>query len=48
MKLTQKLAYSQLKTNRKRTIWTLLGIALSTAMITAVYGFAMSGYEAVM
>ena len=48
MKLTQKLAYSQLKANRRRTIWTLLGIALSTAMITAVYGFAMSGYEAVM
>ena len=47
-KLTQRLAYSQLKTNRKRTIWTLLGIALSTAMITAVYGFGASGYDAVI
>jgi len=47
MKLTQQLALSQLKTNRKRTIWTLLGILLSTAMITAVYGFAASGMEAV-
>ncbi|MDR0325553.1 MAG: ABC transporter permease [Oscillospiraceae bacterium] len=43
MKLTAKLAYSQLKTNKSRTVWTLLGIALSTAMITAVFGFAASG-----
>jgi len=48
MKLTRKLAYSQLKINRRRTIWTLLGIAISTAMITAVYGFAMSGRAAFM
>jgi len=43
----RKLAFSQLKVNRKRTIWTLLGIILSTAMITAVYGFAASGYGAI-
>ena len=43
MKLTQRLAKSQLKTNRSRTLWTLIGIALSTAMITAVFGFAASG-----
>ena len=43
MKLTAKLAYSQLITNKGRTIWTLLGIVLSTAMITAVFGFAASG-----
>ena len=48
MKLTKKLASSQLRINRKRTIWTLLGIALSTAMITAVYGFAVSGYFAII
>ena len=43
MKLTRKLAHSQIKTNRSRTFWTLAGIALSTAMITAVFGFAASG-----
>jgi putative ABC transport system permease protein len=43
MKLTRKLAYSQIKKNRGRSFWTLLGIALSTAMITAVFGFAASG-----
>ncbi|MCL2577466.1 MAG: ABC transporter permease [Defluviitaleaceae bacterium] len=47
MKLTAKLAYSQLKTNKRRTIWTLLGIILSTAMITAVIGFAASSELAV-
>ncbi|MCL2004475.1 MAG: ABC transporter permease [Oscillospiraceae bacterium] len=43
MKLTQKLAYSQLKKNRRRTLWTLTGVILSAAMITAVYGVAASG-----
>lgn len=43
MKITAKLAYSQLKTNRSRTIWTLTGIALSTALITAVCSFVASG-----
>lgn len=43
MKLTAKLAYSQLTTNKGRTAWTLVGIMLSTAMITAVFGFAASG-----
>jgi len=47
MKLTAKLAYSQLATNKRRTVWTLLGIVLSTAMITAVFGFAVSGMEAI-
>ncbi|MCL2199915.1 MAG: ABC transporter permease [Defluviitaleaceae bacterium] len=42
MKLTAKLAYSQLIANRKRSIWTLLGIMLATAMFTAVFGFAAS------
>ena len=45
--IIRKLAFSQLKINRKRTIWTLLGIILSTSMITAVYGFAVSGYAAI-
>jgi len=44
MNLTAKLAYSQLNINRRRTVWTLLGIALSATMITAVYGFLASGY----
>lgn len=43
MKITAKLAYSQLKTNRSRTTWTLIGIALSTALITAVCSFVASG-----
>jgi len=47
MKLTAQLAISQLKTNRKRAVWTLLGIVLSTSMITAVFGFAASGMAAV-
>ena len=42
MKLTAKLAKSQLSTNKKRAVWTLLGIILSTSMITAVFGFAAS------
>jgi putative ABC transport system permease protein len=46
MKLTAKLAYSQLNRNRKRTVFTLLGIMLSVSMITAVYGFAFSGFAA--
>ncbi|MDR1536546.1 MAG: ABC transporter permease [Clostridiales bacterium] len=40
MNLTAKLAYSQIRTNRGRTFWTLAGIVLSTAMVTAVMGFA--------
>jgi putative ABC transport system permease protein len=43
MKTTAKLAYSQIKINRLRTVWTLAGIALSTAFITAVCCFAASG-----
>jgi len=38
MKLTARLALSQLKVNRRRTIWTLLGITLSTAMLMTIYG----------
>ncbi len=44
MKLTAKLAYSQLMVNRRRTAWTLLGNVLSAAMINAVYGFLASGH----
>ena len=42
MKLTLSLAYSQLRINRSRTFWTIAGIVLSTAMITAVSGFVTS------
>ena len=45
MKLTAKLAYSQLKVNKRRTLWTLLGIILTTAMITAVYGLVASSSD---
>ena len=48
MKLTAKLAYSQIKTNRARILWTLAGISLATAMIAAVYGFAASGHVIMM
>jgi putative ABC transport system permease protein len=43
MKITARLAYSQIKINRSRTMWTLIGIVLSTALITAVCCFAASG-----
>lgn len=43
MKLTAKLAYNQIKINRSRTMWTLIGVVLSTALITAVCSFAASG-----
>ena len=43
MRITAKLAYSQIKVKRSRTIWTLVGIILSTALITAVCSFAASG-----
>jgi putative ABC transport system permease protein len=42
MKLTSKLALSQIKTNRNRSVMTLLGIGLSSAMLTAVCGFVAS------
>jgi putative ABC transport system permease protein len=43
VKITARLAYNQLKTNRTRTIWTLIGIVLSTALITAIFSFGASG-----
>ncbi|MDR0857690.1 MAG: FtsX-like permease family protein, partial [Oscillospiraceae bacterium] len=46
MKLTSKLAYSQIKSSSKRTVWTLAGIALSTAMISAICGLIASANKA--
>lgn len=43
MRITAKLAYSQLKINRSRTLWSLVAIALSTALMTAVCSFVASG-----
>ena len=43
MKLTTKLALSQLKVNRRRTIWTIMGIVLTTAMLTVIYGLGFGG-----
>jgi len=46
MKLTARLALSQLKVNRRRTTWTLVGIILATAIITGVYSLGFgSGLE---
>ena len=38
MRLTAKLAVLQLKGNRRRTIWTFIGIVLSTALLYVIYG----------
>ena len=38
MKLTARLALSQLKINKRRTIWTFIGVMLSSAMLTTIYG----------
>ncbi|MDD4850201.1 MAG: ABC transporter permease [Gemmiger sp.] len=43
MKITAKLAYSQLKINRLRTAGALAAIALSTALMTVVCSFVASG-----
>jgi len=48
MKITAKLAYSQLVVNHKRTIWTLIGIAISTALITVVCSLVASGSDSVV
>jgi putative ABC transport system permease protein len=45
MKITSRLALSQLKRNKKRTAGSCLAIALSTALITAVMCFATSGID---
>lgn len=43
MRITAKLACSQLKINRLRTLGSLAAIALSTALMTAVCSFVASG-----
>ena len=46
MKLTARLALSQLKVNKRRTIWTIIGIILSAAIITTVFSLGFgSGLE---
>ena len=46
MKLTARLALSQLKVNKRRTIWTFVGIMLASAMLTTIYGLGFgSGIE---
>lgn len=45
MKITSQLALSQIKLNKKRTIASILAIALSTALVTAVMCFATSGNQ---
>ncbi|MDR2655505.1 MAG: ABC transporter permease [Oscillospiraceae bacterium] len=47
MKLTAKLALAQIKISRNRSVMTLLGIALSSAMLTAVCGFVASAKEVI-
>ncbi|MDR0917385.1 MAG: ABC transporter permease [Oscillospiraceae bacterium] len=46
MNVMSKLALEQLKSNRRRTILTGIGIVLSVAMLTAVSGFVMSAIDA--
>lgn len=43
MKITAELALSQIKIKRTRTLWTIIGICLSTALVTAVCSFVASG-----
>ena len=43
MSLTAKLAYDQLKVNKKRTLWTLASIVLAIAILVALLGFGTSG-----
>ena len=43
MKLNAHLALSQLKKNPTRSMWTIIGIVLSAASVTAIYSFAVSG-----
>ncbi len=43
MKITAKLAYSQLKVNRSRTMWSIVAVALSTALMMAICSFMASG-----
>ncbi|MDR1669310.1 MAG: ABC transporter permease [Oscillospiraceae bacterium] len=43
MKLTAKLALAQIEKSKSRTLWTMLGILLCVAMVTAICGFAASG-----
>jgi putative ABC transport system permease protein len=47
LNLTTRLALTQLKIKRARTVMTLLGISLSTATITAVYGYGESARTAI-
>jgi putative ABC transport system permease protein len=45
MKLTARLALSQIKTQKNRSISTILGIAFSSAMLTAVVGLGQSSLK---
>jgi putative ABC transport system permease protein len=47
MKLTAKLAYSQLINNKTTTLWTLFGVVLSISMLMAIGGVAYSIYRMV-
>ena len=47
MNLPAHLAMSQMKINRRRSMWTLVGIVLSVAIITAIGGFMTSAYVTV-
>lgn len=46
MRLMAKLAWRHIKANRRRTVFTLTGIILSVAMLTAVNGFVVSSKDA--
>ncbi|MDR0424932.1 MAG: ABC transporter permease [Clostridiales Family XIII bacterium] len=46
MKLTARLALAQVKAQKNRSLMTILGIGLSSAMLTAVCGFVASAKDA--
>lgn len=48
MKITAKLAYSQLKINQSRTLWTILAIVLSTSLTMAICSIIASGNEMIV
>ena len=48
MKLTGQLAYNQIKINRTRSTFTIVGIVLATAMLTALIGFASSAQSFIL
>jgi putative ABC transport system permease protein len=45
MNLSAKLAFQQLKTSRKKTMWTLFGIILAVGMLVAIGNYGAIGAD---